>query len=124
MAVGFSTDVTFSVVPDDEARVALPVNADDSDARTWDATVLLDSQADFDLLEAYVSRADVLAAMGGGGLVVVKAGRGVRTLTIPLSNGAERAYHALLVSIAGRPRLPGDSHLVADVSFLVLGVAE
>jgi len=124
MAVGFSTDVTFSVVPDDGARLPFPAPTTDSDAKTYDASILLGSQADYDLLEAYVSGFDILPAMGGGGLVVVKRGRGVRTLTIPLANGAERAYRALLVSLSPRVRMFSDDHFAADASWLVLGVDE
>ncbi len=122
MAVGFSTDVTFKVIVDDEGRLPYPVPASDSDLKTYDATILLDSQADYDLLEAYVSGVTILPAMGGGGLVDVSRGRGSRTLTIPLSTGAERAFRAILTALSGRVRVMSDDTLAADASFLVLAV--
>lgn len=122
MAVGFSTDVTFDVSVDDDARLPYPAPAQDSDLKTYDATILLTNQAEYDLLEAYVSGITILPAMGGGGLVDVTRGRGARTLTIPLSNGGEKAYRAILTAISARPRLIEDTHLSADVSFVVLSV--
>ena len=124
MAVGFSGDVTFRVVPGSDARLPMPVPATDSDARTYDASILLDDIDEYDALESYISGFDILPAMGGGGLVTVTRGRGARTLTIPLSDGAERAYHAILVSTSPHVRMLDDSHFAADVSFLILGLDE
>lgn len=124
MATGFSGDVTFSVVPDGDARLPQPVFSTSDESRTYDATILLASYAEYDALESYLSGYTLLPAMGGGGLVVVTRGRGTRTLVIPLGGGIERAYRALLVAATPRARMLADSYVVADVSFLILAINE
>lgn len=124
MAVGFSGDVTFKVIPDGSARLPMPVPATDSDAKTWDASILLANTAEYDALESYISGFDILPAMGGGGLVTVTRGRGSRTLTIPLSEDVERSYRAILVTCTPHVRMLFDSYFAAEVSFLILALDE
>lgn len=119
MAVGFA-DVTFKVVPGSDARLPFPVPATDSDTRTYDASLLLSSLANYDTLYGYVSRFDILPAMGGGGLIIIKAGTGVDTLTIPISNGSERTYDAVLVSLNPQVFMLEDNYLACEASFLVI----
>lgn len=119
MAVGFGS-VEFKVVPGSDARLPIPVAATDSDTRTYDASLLLDNLADYDTLEDYISRFDILPAMGGGGIIVVKAGTGVETLTIPISNGSERSYDAILVSLDASVFMLQDAYLACEASFLVI----
>ena len=124
MAVGFSTDVTFKVRVDDEARLPFPAPETDSDAQMYQATILLDSLSDYFALLSYLSGYNLIPAMGGGGLVQVTRGRGTRTLTIAGSGGTEVAYRALLIALSARPYLNEDSHLEADATFLILELAE
>jgi hypothetical protein len=124
VAVGFSTDVTFKVRVDDEARIPHPVPATDSDAESYQATILLDTYADYLTLRSYVSGVNLIPAMGGGGLVQVTRGRGTRTLTIPISSGGEVSYRAVLIAISPLVYKITDSNLQADVEFLILELSE
>ncbi len=121
MAVGFDAAVTFQVRPDDEARLPMPVPADDGTYETWSASIILATRSDYDDLKAYKSYYTVLPAMGGGGLVITTAGRGRRTLVIPTEDGNEAGYYAILSQISANLRMLSDEGHTADVEFLILG---
>lgn len=120
MAVGFDT-VAFTIQPDDEARLALPV-PDENGLETYTANVLLADMAAYRALKAYQSRVDVAPAMGGGGILTVTRGPGRRQLTIPLGGGlSDLVVYAVLVEIEGRPYLLADRSFAASCTWFVLG---
>ncbi len=98
MAVGFGA-VTFRVLtPDAEMSAEAP----DEFGWTWyAATVRVLSAADVATLRTYVSRVTPKPAIGfvGGGLAVVEAGVGVRTLTLPVPGGTEKTFDAILTEL-------------------------
>lgn len=113
MAVGFSTDVEFDVVPDDDGYLPYPV-PDETGMMVYTATVILEDEAAYFLLLAYKSTVSILPAAGGGGLIVVESGRGRNRLKVPLANADEATYYGVLTSITGFARMLGDDHIRAD----------
>lgn len=118
MAVGFSTDVTFGIVPDDDGYLPYPV-PDENGTFTYAASVILeDESAYFDLL-SYQSKVTILPAAGGGGLIVVESGRGRKSLTVPLAAGGEEVYYGVLTSISAMARMVADDHIRADCEWVL-----
>lgn len=123
MAVGFSTDISFSVVPDDDGYLPYPV-PDEHGLLVYTASVILSDQAEYLALLAYHSTVTVLPALGGGGLLVVERGSGRRQLTIPLSGGGETTYYGVLTSIQATARMLADDHVRADCEWMLAASAD
>lgn len=116
--VGFNY-LPFKVLSD-EGWLPMPV----PDDRGWlrysariDAAITV-----IDTLVSYQSVVTELPAIGirNGGLVIVEAGTGAATLTIPRPVGGEASYSAVLTSIEPLARMLGESHAQADVSFVII----
>lgn len=119
MAVGFGT-VTFAVLASDGT---LPAPA--MDERGWlryDATILLAAGLLVDDLRDLASTITIKPALGmrNGGLVVVEAGVGTRTLTIPTPAGGEQGYTAILTGVQPVANLLRDDAWQVDASWLLI----
>lgn len=119
MATGFGS-VAFSVTTSDGELPAIA--SDETGLQTYEATVKVGSSANVDTLRSLQSIYTVRPMLGGinQGTIVVEAGVGVRSLTIPEANGAERVFDALLTSISASVYMTSDAAWMVDCSWLVL----
>lgn len=121
MAVGYAA-VAFAVLA---TEGTLPAPAPGELCDVYAATIRLAATADVAALRALRSRVTEKPAIGGLGLgtVVVEAGPGVRTLTIPLPAGGELAYDAILTDLRPTANLLRADQWQAEATFLLVGVA-
>lgn len=117
MSTGFSA-ADFEIVPNNDQ---LPMPIRDAEGFTrYSATIMLPSRLQYDTLAAYQSQIDSQPALGGGGLIVVVAGTGKRTLTYPAQGGDEETAQAILLSLSAKVRMLSSGHIVADADWLLV----
>ena len=123
MAVGFSTDVDFGVVPSSDGYLPYP-NPDENGMFVYTATIILANENEFETLRSYHSTVTKISALGGGGLLVIERGRGKKQLRIPLANGTITNYYAILTSITGLARMIDDSYIRAECTWALVETAD
>lgn len=118
MAVGFGA-VAFSVLSEDGTLPRVVTGEDRIGVYT--ATILLASTADLDSLDALLSWVTVKPALGRrGGKVADDFGRS-DDLIIPVDNGGEETWTAILTGLAPVAWALSDGYVHADATWLCLG---
>lgn len=114
MAVGFRSH-PFVILTDDGSLPWVAVEPG-TGWRSYAARVGIASAAAMDDLANDVSVITELPAMGmvWGGIIIVEAGPGPGTLTIPGAGGGERSFTALLTSFEPIGYLTADGYYQAD----------
>lgn len=121
MAVGFGT-VTFDVLAPDGALPYVVFNADENHD-TYDAEVRLRTTVAAQGLRGLESRISWQPAMGAlrAGVLTIEAGLGQRVLTIPLPEGGEASYDAVLVSLESTGNMLTETGWTARASWFIIG---
>lgn len=115
MAIGFSA-ADFSIVPNGDL-LPMPVEDDQGFSR-YQATIMLPSRTQLNVLASYKSMVEIIPALGGGGTIVITAGVGSRTLTYPMQNNVEGTASAVLIALTAQVRLIHAGYIVADATWL------
>ncbi len=117
MSVGYGA-VAFAVRTDDSTLPRVIVG--DDRLGVYTATIRLTSGTVYDSLDALLSFVTVKPALGRrGGKVVVDTGPGVANLTIPVADGAEEVWTAILTRLEPLGRR-GTAVVWADATWLCL----
>lgn len=119
MATGFGL-ASFSVYTDGE----LPApERGDGGVLSYTATVKLESSAQVDQLSSYFSVVTLRPALGlmNQGTIIIEAGAGVRSLTIPEANGTERVFDAVLTEFSASTKALTDAAWSVDATWILLG---
>lgn len=119
MTVGFY-NIPFDVLAPD-ATLPYPT-PDETGILIYEASVRLRSTVDVDALIALASTITIRPALGlrNSGSIVIEAGDGVRHLTIPLPDGEEVVYRAILTAIEPVANMLRDDAYSVDVSFVLI----
>lgn len=119
MAIGFGT-IFFSVYSS-EGLLPSPV-MDERGWLTYSAQIQVGSAADVASLRNLASTLTIKPALGmrNGGTVIVEAGGGVKTLTIPLPEVAEKAYNAILTSLQPTANLLHSDQWQVEAAWLLI----
>jgi hypothetical protein len=98
------------------------VGIDENGIHTYTAEIMLASAANMRTLREDVSTVTVVPAMGArnAGTVVIEAGTGGRSLTLPLPDGAEETWTAVLVSFEPMGNLLHDDAWTAEASWILI----